>query len=215
MSPIIVFWIVFALLSISVLYCNKHYCMLKDTSAAVRQPYSWSRVQLAWWTVIVLSSFIAIMIEYNHAPGLNTSTVILIGISAATITGAKVVDVNDETNPAVERHQDKDGINFFLDILSDQDNVSISRFQTVVFNFVFGIWFIVFVLEHIVNCNCSSINDIMPPIDNNNLVLLGLSSATYVAIKTTENKANTAEAEKKAADKAAGTDTNLEEEPVG
>jgi len=215
MSPITVFWIVFILLSIAVVYCNKHYCMLKDTSSAKKQPYSWSRVQLAWWTIIVLSSFITIVIEFNQAPGLNTSTVVLLGISAATIATAKVIDVNDETAPGTVRHQDKDGTNFILDILSDQDNVSITRFQTVIFNFVFGLWFIVFVMECLPVATLANIDSIMPAISDNNLILLGLSSATYAAVKSTENKSNTAEAENKTAPDSATTDTNLEEQPVG
>src|SRR5215216_5280196 len=104
MSSITIFWIVFVLLSIAVLYCNKKYCMLKDNSSAERQPYSWSRVQLAWWTIIVLASFITIIIDFNQAPNLNTSTVILLGISAATIATAKVIDVSDETDPNIVRH---------------------------------------------------------------------------------------------------------------
>jgi len=32
------------------------------------------------------------------------------------------------------------------------------------------------------------INGIIPVITNNNLILLGLSAGTYVALKTTENK---------------------------
>ena len=215
MSSITIFWIVFVLLSIAVLYCNKTYCMLKDRSNAEKQPYSWSRVQLAWWTIIVLTSFITIIIDFNQAPGLNTSTVILLGISAATIATAKVIDVSDETDPNIVRHQDKNGANFILDILSDQNNVSITRFQTVVFNFVFGLWFIAYVMEHLPTATSGSVDAIMPLIDNNNLVLLGLSSATYAAIKTTENKSNSADAEKKAGTPNVTADTNLEEQPVG
>ncbi len=191
--------------------------MLKDQSNAQKQPYSWSRVQLAWWTIIVLTSFITIVIDLNQAPGLNTSTVVLLGISAATIATAKVIDVSDETDPNIVRHQDKDGSNFVLDILSDQNNVSITRFQTVVFNLVFGIWFITYVIERLPAATLTNINSIMPLIDNNNLVLLGLSSATYVAIKTTENKSNSVTAEKKAeaTANAATDDDNLEEQPVG
>jgi hypothetical protein len=68
MNPQIIFWLAFAVLGISVAYCSKKYCMLKDNSTVLKRPYSWSRVQLAWWTVIILSSFIAILITYNEAP---------------------------------------------------------------------------------------------------------------------------------------------------
>lgn len=178
--------------------------MLRDISnAPAHQPYSWSRVQLAWWTIIVLSSFISILIVQGVAPTLDSSTVILLGISAATTATAKMIDVSDADKLNPIRHQNDFGKNFFLDILSDEKGVSVTRFQTFVFNTVFGIWFIHAVLNNIHVCDCTlykadpdimnacvnnSLNYIMPPISNNNLVLLGLSSGTYAALKLTENK---------------------------
>lgn len=188
MNPQIIFWLAFAVLGISVAYCSKKYCMLKDSSTAVKQPYSWSRVQLAWWTVIILSSFIAILIIYNEAPTLTTSTVILLGISAATTAIARTIDVSNATSPTTPATPAREGSSLILDILSDQNGVSIHRFQTVVFNFVFGCWFIVTVLEHLHNMPEDGINAIMPDFADTNLVLLGVSSATYAALKTTEKK---------------------------
>lgn len=195
------FWITFAILLFAVVFFDKTNCMLRDISkASGHQPYSWARVQLAWWTVIVLSSFIAILWGKGIAPTLNSSTVILLGISAATTATARVIDISDREK-YIRTHQDSFGKNFFLDILSDQNGVSVHRFQTIVFNAVFGVWFIHAVLNNLV-VDCSSylgdaellkackedaINYIMPPITNNNLILLGLSSATYAAMKITEN----------------------------
>ena len=213
MNPQLYFWIAFAVLACCVVYCNKNYCMLRDMSNAKKRPYSWARVQLAWWTVIVLSSFIAIMARYKVAPGLDESTVILLGISAATIATARTIDVSDEANPNVTRHQDDNGSNFVLDILSDQDNVSISRFQTVVFNFVFGVWFIGSVLTDLVTLPAKDVDAIIPIITPANLVLLGLSSATYAAMKATENKSKNVEAVQQAS--SLTTTANLEEQPVG
>lgn len=189
MNPQIIFWLAFAVLGISVAYCSKKYCMLKDNSTALKRPYSWSRVQLAWWTVIILSSFIAILITYNEAPTLTTSTVILLGISAATMAVARTIDVSDAISPTtVATGPADEGSNLVLDILSDQNGISIHRFQTVVFNFVFGCWFIVAVLEHLHNLPDGGINAIMPDFADTNLVFLGVSSATYAALKTTEKK---------------------------
>jgi hypothetical protein len=213
MNPQLYFWIAFAVLVGCVIYCNKNYCMLRDMSNANKRPYSWARVQLAWWTIIVLSSFVAIMTRYKVAPGLDESTVILLGISAATIATARTIDVSDETDPKVARHQDNDGSNFVLDILSDQDNVSISRFQTVIFNLVFGVWFIGSVLTDLVTLPAKGVDAIIPIITPANLVLLGLSSATYAAMKATENKSKSVDAGQQAGTAAAAT--NLEEQPVG
>ncbi|PLK44429.1 hypothetical protein C0V77_11640 [Emticicia sp. TH156] len=183
--------------------------MLKDQSTAEKQPYSWSRVQLAWWTVIIMSAFTSIMITHNNAPELWESTVILLGISAATIASARVIDAADESDPNIQRHQDTNGTNFVVDILSDQTGVSIHRFQTVVFNLAFGIWFILKVVNNLATPPQNNINLIIPDIEPNNLILLGVSSATYVALKVTENKGTAAGAG------TAGTQPNLEEQPVG
>jgi heme/copper-type cytochrome/quinol oxidase subunit 3 len=191
MNPILSFWAIFATIALLAFYCDLKYDMLKDASISVKKPYSWSRVQLAWWIVIVLSAFITIICKYAIAPTLNESTVILIGISSATIAAAKVIDVSDENNTEVSRHQDKSSSGFFLDIISDEKGASIHRFQTVVFNITFGVYFIVYVLNHLKTGNGQVPNPqdlVMPNFENNNLVLLGLSSGTYAALKLAENK---------------------------
>ncbi len=165
--------------------------MLKDISVADKQPYSWSRVQLAWWILIILSSFIAILFKYHIAPTLHESTLVLIGISSATIATAKIIDQSDEQKINIIRHQDSKSTGFFLDILSDENGVSIHRFQTVVFNLTFGVYFIAYVLAHLPLEQGNILNPqnfVMPVIETNNLILLGLSSGTYAALKITENK---------------------------
>jgi hypothetical protein len=197
------FWLVAAVLSAAIIFFDRKYCMLRDMSkTSTHQPYSWARVQLAWWTVIVLSSFTAIFWSLGVTPTLYTSTVILLGISAATIATARVIDLSDQEAGHTIRHQDSFGKNFFLDILSDHTGVSIHRFQTIIFNFVFGIYFIGQVLNKLAACNNPAcVNSIIPDIESNSLILLGLSSATYAALKMTENKSATITAEQKLTDK--------------
>ena len=192
------FWLVFAVLLIAVIYFDRNYCMLRDMSTArSHQPYSWSRVQLAWWSVIILSCFITIIIMRGTAPTLDISTVILLGISAATTATAKAIDISDAEKFDRIRNQNDFGKNFFLDILSDGTGVSVHRFQTVVFNCVFGIWFINAFLHNLLNS--TPLDSIIPPVANNNLILLGVSSATYAALKVTENQTATIEAKNRAA----------------
>ena len=179
-------WKPLAVLSIAVGICERKWCMLRDPSKQSPRPYSWSRVQLAWWSIIILSSFIAVLwAEPQHiAPTLDYSVVILLGISAVTTTTAKVIEVSEAVSPMLQ----SPGENFFFDILSDNNGVSIARFQTVVFNLVFGIWFIAVVAHNLPAPPKGDISLIIPHIDNTNLALLGLSSATYAAMKTAENK---------------------------
>jgi hypothetical protein len=188
MSADIKFSLVFVLLSIIIVYCDKKYGMLRDTSTMTPKPFSFSRVQLAWWTDLVLSSFIAILWVRHDIPTLWDSTLILLGISTTTTAAGRMIDLSDQANPNINRNQDLSaGDNFFLDILSDANGVSIHRLQTVIFNFVFGAWFFISVWK---NLKIATVvpDMIMPAITPNNLILLGLSSATYAALKSTENK---------------------------
>lgn len=217
------FWGLFVLLTAGVVICDRKFNMLRDISKASPRPFSWSRVQLAWWTVIILSSFTTIMLQTGHAPNLHSSTLVLLGISVATTTAARVIDMADEQNPMIYRHQDVKTTNFFLDILTDQNGVSIQRFQALIFNVVFGIWYIASVQGNLgdpnfclndfpkgdpslAQCLLHSTDFIIPIVSDNNLILLGLSSATYAALKITENKGRASEAlSEKVADEALNT----------
>ena len=70
-----------------ILFFDRRYGTLRDTSSATPPPYSWARVQLAWWTVIILSSLIAIVWKDmqvtppGNLPTLHYSTLVLLGIS--------------------------------------------------------------------------------------------------------------------------------------
>lgn len=178
--------VVTAVLLFAVLFLNFKHSMLKDESTAQKKPYSFARFQLAWWSVIILASFVTILFSKNATPELHASTIILLGISFATTATARLIDVSDSTNAALSSAmiQNKESKGFFLDILSDAGGVSIHRFQTVVFNASIGIWFFVKVFNGLSN----EINVIIPDISNNVLILLGLSSGTYAAMKATENK---------------------------
>jgi hypothetical protein len=204
------FWALFAILTACIVLCDRKFNMLRDLSKASPRPYSFSRVQLAWWSVIIISAFTTIMLQTGHAPNLHSSTLVLLGISAGTTAVARVIDLADQQNPLVFRHQDLKTNNFFLDLLSDQNGVSIQRFQALIFNAVFGIWFIASVLgnlgdpnyclndfakgdPNLAQCLLHSTDFLIPIVTENNLILLGLSQATYAALKITENKGTASE----------------------
>lgn len=179
------------LLSAIIIYCDLKFAMLRDISSASPKPYSFARVQLAWWTVIVLSSLITTILTQGwQIPDLTESTLYLLGISSATTTAAALIDISDQNNTTITSlNQNDNGTNFFLDILSDKKGVSIHRFQTVVFNIVFGVWFIKTFITNL-QIGTVALDNLIPDFSNNNLILLGLSSGLYAALKTVENKAN-------------------------
>lgn len=187
------FCLIFVALFTSVLIFDKKCMMLRDISSANIKPYSFSRVQLAWWSVIILASFITILF-FGDIPTFHQSTIILLGISSVTTAAARITDLSDQTSHGSNLIQNQNSENFFLDILSDGNGVSVHRFQTVIFNFTLGVWFICVVLHNLdqfashITSVVPNINWIIPDLSQNNLILLGLSSGTYAALKATENK---------------------------
>ena len=192
MDPYLAFSLSLLVLAALVIVLDKQFAMLRDAGTTAPRPYSFARVQLAWWTVLVLSAFISIFIVRHSAPTFDSSTLYLLGIASATTIGATLIDVSDQNNPNVtSMAQNMPSDNFWLDILSDKNGVDIHRFQTVVFNLVFGVWFIIEVFTNLPQTKID-INHIIPVISGNNLILLGVSAGTYAALKTTENTQQTA-----------------------
>jgi len=97
-----------------------------------------------------------------------------------------LIDVSDQKDFTIQRYQNNERKGLLLDIISDQNGASIHRLQTVLFNLTFGIWMIIMVLNNLKDYSLD-VSKIIPIIQNNNLVLLGLSSATYAALKIPEN----------------------------
>ncbi|KAB2880913.1 hypothetical protein F9K33_02840 [bacterium] len=176
--------------------------IIKDMSSAKIRPYSFSRVQLLWWTLIVFITYIFIYAHIEEFNLLNYSVLILLGISTSTTAFARLVDANegafktpsdkDENktgesepsktyaNPHIDRHrhQDEASGGFFRDILSDTEGISIHRLQNLMFTAIFGILFIYRVVQ----------DGRMPEFGETELILMGISSGTYLSLKTSENK---------------------------
>jgi hypothetical protein len=185
--------VIFALLLGLVIYLDLKYNMLRDSSSTSNQrSYSFSKTQLAFWLVIILSSFISIIIcvAPHNIPTLSNSSLIVLGISTATLAAGRLIDISDQNNPLITRSLDESSQSFMLDILSDQNGVSLHRLQCFIFNLVIGCWtfYQVFVNLSLAAHNIAfNIDTIIPEITPNNLVLLGLSAGTYIALKTNEN----------------------------
>lgn len=143
--------------------------------------YSLARVQLLWWTVIVLSCF-SIKFGYSVViPNLDQSVLYLLGIGTGTITVSKLMSDSKSRNPTEEyiRSTGKSG-GLFFDILDDGSGISVHRFQAVLFNIIFGFTFL--------NQFFSTSSYLMPSFTNEQLALLGLSSSTYLFMKNSESK---------------------------
>lgn len=139
--------------------------------------YSISSIHLFFWTFIILTSYIIIWWCCDDINSIDSSNLILLGISAAT-TGAGVI-INGSQNAAantLSAGSVKSG-SFIMDLFSQNNVVSIDRYQLVMFNLVVGVFFIFRVLSELT----------MPVLDSTLLTLLGISSLTYASVKAVKN----------------------------
>lgn len=147
----------------------------KSTQPLKVRAFSLSRSQLAWWTFIILTSYLFIYLVTGETDLLNFTAVTLLGISAGTAAVGSTIDSSESTE---ERHQNEASQGWLLDVLSDSGGISIHRLQTLIFNLIFGVIFLRYVAT----------NFTMPEFSDNQLILLGLSAGTYTFVKTRENK---------------------------
>jgi hypothetical protein len=193
MTPQLCFWISFLFFSIFIFFLDHKYSMLRDNTMSPRKTYSFSRVQMAWWSVILFASFISVIFHSGNIPVFTGNILILMGITSGTTAAARIIDQPGGNHPQSSdcgRYRDEPSKGFIPDILSDGNSASIHRFQAVGFNALLGVWFLVKVLHNLGDLPVSA-QSIIPDIDSNNLILLGLSSGAYAALKTIENNSET------------------------
>jgi hypothetical protein len=200
MAPQLRFSLTLVVLLALILWLSGRYNMLKDQSTAQRKPYSYSRVQLAWWSWILLSCIISLIWITGKIPTLPDSVLALLGIGGLTTGLARAIDTSDSTTAkAAVAAGNANAVNnlsvnfpsqgFFLDILSDDSGVSIHRLQSFLFNLSFGVYFLYAFVNAIGPLqNGSSSDGILPIFTAQQLGLLGVSNATYLGLKSAENK---------------------------
>lgn len=165
--------------------------ILRDTSTAKKKPFSLSKVQLAFWFVIIIAAFISVILCFpdHDIPTFSNSSLILLGLSAGTMTAGRIIDIGDQGNDAISCIQNIESEGFFKDILSDAGGISLHRLQCVIFNLIIGGQVIHETLLNLAAKGVLDIDHIIPEVSSATLVLLGMSSGVYMAVKTTENKA--------------------------
>ncbi|WP_394747125.1 hypothetical protein [Spongiimicrobium salis] len=157
--------------------------ILKDScDNCDERPYSFSKTQLMWWSMIILSCFsIAFGVQPDNIPEPSTAMLVLLGISIGTTAAGQMIDSSDKNNPQVLRRfqeEGKKGRGFLQNLLRDKNGVSISRFQALFFNLIFGIIFIIQFFPEATT---------FPDFDTMALGLMGISSSAFVGIKINEN----------------------------
>jgi hypothetical protein len=147
--------------------------MLKDppSDAAKRRTYSLGHCQMAWWTFLILTSFIVIWLVTGER-SLPSSSLVLVCISGAT--GLSAITVNRSPSKVSRSSRP----NFLTDLLDDDAGVTFYRFQMVAGTLVLGIIFIYRVVSDLAQ----------PTFDSTLLTLMGISSGTYIGFKFPERK---------------------------
>jgi len=189
------YFLILAIVSIVVMIVATRSCLLRDIvvhhdtfhananqkdEKAPKAPYSLARTQLAFWTVIIFSSFSYLIFKYHFAiPDLNKVNLILLGIALGTTATGKIIDDTQRTNSS-DLIQDHPSEGFLRDILSDQNGVSIHRLQNVLWTLIVGVIYIQFVAVQ------GSLPD-ETVLTDNLLILMGISTSAYVGLKTMEN----------------------------
>lgn len=149
--------------------------LIRDPDLDNNGPYSLSQTQLVFWTVLVIGGFIYSYVLTDLTDSLNTSILLLLGISIGTTGTASFIDYYKKKDPDPKRV--KVHRTFMQDILSDGQNVSVQRVQTAMWNLVFGVYFIWFLID----------NKTMPVFSETLLLLSGVSSTFYLGSKMVEN----------------------------
>ncbi len=166
------------IISIYVLFKHKSSILRDRSDLIVNPPFSLSCTQMAFWTMIIIIAFFVVWYNTGNILNITPDVLVLLGISAGTTLGGHLIDKSDIKNTNIKRHQDSNSSNhFLLNILSDSKGLSIHRFQNVIFTVAIGCYFLYEVFKEYK----------IPDLNTNLMVLMGISSGTYLAIKQGEN----------------------------
>ena len=135
-----------------------------------RRPFSLARTQMAIWTFLIIAAWLLLYVFQHTLNSISDSMTVLMGISSATGLGA-VAFKQDKSLPIMSTR------GFFTDLVSDSQGVSFHRFQIFAWTLVMVVVFcrqVIFYFE-------------MPQFDASLLVLMGISSGTYIGYKYTGN----------------------------
>lgn len=130
----------------------------------------------------------------------NKTALVLMGIFAGTAVASTIMD-KKEINDNRPRHQNSPSEGFFIDMLSDDNGISLHHFQ----NFV---WTLIAMAIYVYKVNAITSGCILPELSDTLLALTGISSATYLVIKSKENDPSVQEAQTISANDNRGTTNN-------
>lgn len=173
-----------ALLAFAILRLGSRSRMLRDSVPGIEVPpghqleFSLAKCQLAWWTFLVLSGYLLVYCVTGTMPTISTTTLALLGVSAGTAGLSSALSkapgtVSQAANGRVMPYFSR---GWWTDIVSDDQGVSMHRLQQVGFTLLMGYLFVRTVYKTVA----------LPEWTDNEILLLALSSATYLGLKSQE-----------------------------
>ncbi|MEK6375432.1 MAG: hypothetical protein AABO58_22370 [Acidobacteriota bacterium] len=142
--------------------------MLRDGPPidGVRQPFSLSRAQMAWWLFLILIGYNYIWLVTGDRDTIAPSLLALMGISAITAIAAEAIPTKGPKTYTSS--------GFWRDLVTDErGTVALDRFQIVAWTIVLGGIFLGAVIWELN----------MPEFSATMLALMGISSGTYLGFK--------------------------------
>ena len=145
-------------------------------------PYSFSRFQFWLWLLVISPIFILYWgFTKNHIPDINRTSLILVTLSSGAAIISAIVSKSQEdlakrNNPDISLKKMNKTNSFWTDLLKDDnDQLSIGRLQQLIFTIIFVVIYITLFF--------SSNMEKYPVFENYTFILMGISSATYLAAK--------------------------------
>ena len=141
-------------------------------------PFSLAKVQLGFWTFLIISAYLLCYMVTGELPDLPASLLGLLGISlgsnvlSRSITAGQVQSSGPLTVNSAS-------LGFWRDILAEQSRFSLPRIQFFLFNLLVGFYFVRYVWKLWA----------MPDLDANLIALISVSAGGFLAGKAQENGA--------------------------
>lgn len=163
-------WFVFLLL---VFYRLGKKTNLLKTGIREDSSYSLSLTQFAFWTVIIFTSYFYLWMVNFELAKIPSSSLVLLGITTATTASSRTIDLK------MRNKKGKKASNHFIqDLLTEGEiGYSVHRCQLVLVTLMFGLFYMVSVIRL----------QELPIFDESLLWLIGISSGTFVGIKSVES----------------------------
>jgi hypothetical protein len=157
-----------------VVMASWHSRLLRDVDGATG-PFSLGRVQMAFWLLLSIAGFLAIWLVTGLFNGTITDGLLtLLGISVTSGLSARVIDANSPARPSGASK------GFLIDILSENhgtgSSVALHRLQMVLWTLILGLVYVWTIFSQLT----------LPDFDTNLLLMVGISSGTYIGFKFPE-----------------------------